>query len=237
MLVNQEIGGGTSTTQVEDYLAGRYTRKPRRVSKELVYEFTRDPGYLHQYYLLREKMYIRTWGLKNFEAPEDEYDRQSHIIIARRGNHVVGGGRLTVAGPRKETLLPLEDEDFRLKDLFPEMGLEYCKYAELSRMAVEPEFHGGECTKALFEHMYRKLSALKVAYWFALAPSPSARMYRRMFNSLGLDLTIWRETEVPQRDGYEGIKMNLLSVSIMDTNQQEANSKKTADNAGILSVS
>lgn len=230
MLVSEEVGSTMPAVSTVSYMAERYTRKRRTEPSDLVYEFTRDPGYLHQYYLLREKMYIKVWGLTHFEAPEDEYDRNSHIIVVRRGNHVVGGGRLTVSGPRKETLLPLEDENFRLRDLFPELKLEHNKYAEFSRMAIETEFQDGQCTVAMFEQVRRKLIALNVPHLFAMAPLPSVRLYRKACKSIGLNLVARQDIAIPERDGHEGIRMCMYVVPIMDTPiERSADKKVTAE--------
>jgi hypothetical protein len=183
--------------------------KPKKSVQPLVYEFTRDPGYLHQYYVLRERMYAQVLGLKSFSGEEDEYDRQSHILILRRGNMCVGGARLTVKGPRQTGYLPMEEKGFVLSEIIPEIAQKELKYSEVSRLAVLSEFSGNEVTKHMFWHLNRKRMALGVPYVFCIASPIQVRLYRRHATSVGIDFSVLNHIQVPDKPIYEGIKMCL----------------------------
>ena len=83
----------------------RYLRAPRAAGR--VFEFTRDPAYLHQYYLLRARLSNGIATFSQIFAQADEADKRSHILVARRGNQVIAGVRLTVSGPRQPQPLPM----------------------------------------------------------------------------------------------------------------------------------
>lgn len=191
----------------EQLVAERYLRPSR--NKELVFEFTRDPGYLHQYYLLRAKAQVSVWGAQAPENVEDEMDRQSHILIARRGNQVMAGGRMTISSPRRPMLLPLEQNGPNLVQTFPQLNLENRKYAEISRVAVEVEFQNEDSLPTIFQHFYRKIVATRVEYLFGLASAGVTNSYQRFAVAAGLNLTIM--ANVAEEDG---IRMNLVMAPV-----------------------
>ncbi len=194
--------------QEENVLSKRISRTMKAV-EPIVYEFTKDKGYLHQYYSIRERMYAQVLGLKNFSGEEDDLDRRSHILILRRGNMCIGGARLTVKGPRQPDFLPMEEKGFVLSDIMPEIAQKELKYAEVSRLAVLSEFSGNDVTKHMFWHLNRKRIALGVPYVFCIASSLQVRLYRRQAVSVGIDFSVLDHIQVPDKPIYEGIKMCL----------------------------
>lgn len=192
----------------ERVLSTRYTRVNRSQS-EVVYEFTKDRGYLHQYYMVRERMYTEVLGQKYFSGVEDENDRRSDILVARKGNFCVGGARFTIKSPRIRKFLPMESEEFTLEKMLPEMGLEQDKYGEVSRVAMLPEFGSGQYTQAIFNHMYRKAYASGIKNVFAVGNALQVRANRKHATSLGLEFRMLDHIKVPDRQTYEGMKMYL----------------------------
>jgi len=196
-------------------------------SGPLTYEFTKDPGYLHQYYRLREEMYISVWGLKHFDGQEDSFDADCHTLVARVGNHVVGGCRLIVVNPYSDNLLPLESEQFRLQNVLPGLNIESCKIAECSRLAVLPEYR---------MQVSRKLQILLTdhardvgsSYAFAIAPAAQARSYKTYLRSRGYDFII-TDVKVPEREEFEGIKMCLQMVDFHVAKQENNNLLEDAE--------
>lgn len=178
-----------------------------REPEPLVYEFTRDPALLHQYYRLREQMFISVWGLKHFDGAKDEFDEIHETLIARQGRFCVGGVRFTFSTPNKPAIMPMESNGLDLKLLFPELDLENKIYGECGRFAMLPEFRSRETSHQMLQHIALQHLRYKAAYGFWLAPFIAARSYRQTFASLGVNCKIRTDIEVPDRDSYEGIKM------------------------------
>ena len=205
----------------EDSLARRFSR-PLRQPQDVHFEFTNDPAMLHQYYRLREEMFISVWGLKHFSGQEDAFDAQSHIMVARKGLQCIGGGRLTVSTPQDHLMLPMEKEDLMLSALFPELDLHETVYGEFSRLAILPEFRSGAVFPELARRFITKAISLGVEYAFNIAPLPLARSYRQAVQMFGLKWDICHHAKVPQREEYEGIQM---VISVMDLSLQVRNFK------------
>jgi len=180
---------------------------------EVEYDFTQDAGLLHQYFLMREAMFISVWGLKHFSGERDRFDDMSHIMVARRGKQVLAGGRLTVSGATRRTLLPMEGPDLSLVAMFPELDLANHTYCEFSRLAILPEFRNGQIFPELARRFIRRAVAEGVDYAFNMAPLPLARSYRQAMIDFGLKWHVRLDLPVPERSEFEGIKMAL---SVMD---------------------
>ena len=151
----------------------------------LVYHFTQDEALKQQYYVLREKAFVETYGFKNFPSGEDGADLNSHIIVVRDGKTVVGGGRLSVSTPSHPMLMPLEADGFRLQELFPHLNLQHRNYGELSRLAVAQRYQDGECTSGLFRAVYRQCCLFNIEYLFGVGAASVVRVHRKVCCSLG----------------------------------------------------
>lgn len=197
----------------EEYLARRFARPERRPGA-VVYELTRDPGLLQQYYQLREEMFISVWGLKHFSGQKDAYDDNSEIMVARIGNHCIGGCRLTFSRPGDRHALPMEKEDFRLKDKLPEIAVNKASIVEISRMAILPEFQNSLVMLELSRQLLKCGADKHARYAFTLAPVPLARNYRKAAHLFGLKWQIRNDVAIPAREEYEGINMVLSMLDL-----------------------
>ena len=197
----------------EEYLTRKFLRPAHRL-QEVSYELTRDPGYLHQYYLLREQMFISVWGLQSFDGQKDDYDDVSDIMVARIGNQVIGGCRLTFSHPASPRRLPMEGGDFLLTDVLPELPLEDVIHVEISRMAILPDFQNSLAMLEISRQLLKRGADKKARYAFTLAPVPLARNYRRAANLFGLNWEIRNDVMIPDREEYEGIKMVLSMLDL-----------------------
>jgi hypothetical protein len=208
-----------------NYPAGSVARrlvKPRE-QKEISYEFTNDPALLHQYYRLREEMFISVWGLNHYSGSEDIYDNGSHILISRRGLQVVGGIRLTISSAAQRQQLPIEGMGIDLQSLFPELDLKNSTYCELSRLAILPEFRDGDMVGQGGVHWVRRAIAEGVDYAFNIAPVPLARNYRQSMQNYGFQWKIRNDIKIADRESFEGIKMmvSVLDLTVMKNRQQQ----------------
>lgn len=198
--------------QAEERLKARFGRK---IPPPLVFEFTRDPGLLHQYYRIRAQEYIAVHGLSGFPDAESENDRSGHILIARTGNFCVGGARVNTATPRNGRLLPLETDDFRLKRYFSYLDYKQISYCQVSGLALLSEFHGSAVTREIISRILDKAASLSMNMLFAACPIFNARLYKQACTLLGWkDPQIYYNIELPDDPTTEGIRLYLFSVGI-----------------------
>lgn len=196
-----------------EYLTRKFNR-PQRQPDAVTYELTRDAGYLHQYFRLREEMFINVWGLEKFTGQKDEFDDCSDIMIARVGNHVIGGCRLTFSTPETRIHTPMEKSDFDLVNGLPELNLAKESYVEISRMAILPDYQNSVVMLELSRQLLKRGAEQRARYAFTLAPTKLARNYRKAASLFGLDWQILNNIEIPDRDEYEGIKMVLSMLDM-----------------------
>lgn len=222
-------------SEEEHALIGRHLRSHQ--TKETVFEFTRDVGFLHQYYVLRSRDQVRSWSLASHRYTlEDEQDRQSHVLVARRGNQVMAGGRLTISSPRKALKLPMEENGFSLTKAFPQLNLQNRKYAEVSRVVIETEFQDEASMTALMKHLHRKVIASRVEQIFALVPSVMVDTYKKITQQAGVILAVHNTTEFPELETEDGTKVSLLTASISLNNDIPAEDFVAEDDRQTVSI-
>ena len=197
----------------DERVVKRFTRMARE-PQQLIYEFSRDPGYLHQYYRLREEMFIRIWGLENFNGAKDQYDDYSEIVIARIGNLVVGGARMTFSSASHPQKLPMEKDDFILREQAPELFVGNRPVVEISRLAILPEYQNSMVMLEICRDMLKLAVEQRAAYGVSVAPLALARNYRKVMFMFGLEWEIQRKIQLPEREEYEGIKMAFSVMNL-----------------------
>lgn len=207
----------------------RITRTP--ISEEpIVYEFTQDRALLHQYYQLRESMYRKIFHTDKFVGEEDVHDKLSHIIIARRGKLCIGGCRLTIREGDEKFMLPMETQEFRLREIFPELPLSVLRHGEISRFAIsDAEEDKLEVMRVLSNLIIEKAITSGLGHIFAKSTLAMARNWRMIGQSCGLKKTrICKEIKVPENPIHPEIEW-YLSVSTLVTAENYENSFAAAD--------
>lgn len=214
----------------EEVLLLRHKHK-RQERQKLTIEFTRDPALIHQYCrLYNDECRI----VPEFVEAEQELNRKSHILVVRQGDLVVGGGRLFVTSPRKNKELPLELEDFRVADHFPELTLKQMTYGEISRLVVLPDFRGEEMLKDIIVNMHRKCVSQGVDVLFAAAPLINVRSYRKISRSIGIkEVGIVMDIEIPPYPGFEEVK-DYLFRAVIDRNDVDYEQFASSFAEGVL---
>ena len=212
----------------ENALSRRYGKSHKQ--EELVYEFTRDPALLHQYFRIYEAEFQAVFKARYQHEENDAHDRTGHFLIVRRGNLCVGGARLSVKTPRKPDLLPIEMDDFRLERHFPELAHKQMRYGQIGRLCVLPDFRGGNVTRTLLSHLYRKGVALNLDVIFGTAPLITARVYMQNFSAMGLkEPKIHFNVELPKYPMCEEIKFHLISLDV----HKQASKNNVADEQSL----
>lgn len=171
------------------------------------YEITQDAGFLHQYFLLRENMFIKLWGgSPEFTGEKDKFDDRSEIMVARVGNHIVGGCRLTFDQP-----LPLEEDGFDLAAYVPQVAAGE-RFAEISRLAFLPEFQKSEIMLELCRRLLAYAMEKNTRYAFLAAPVGLIEDYQDAARFFGLEWQAVQSARLPEREEHDGIPRLLFMI-------------------------
>lgn len=180
----------------------------------VTFEVTRDPALLQQYYNLREHVYRDDLGLKDFCGAEDQYDIDGEIVVARLGGEVVGGARINYSRPENPKLLVLEENQFKMQDLFPECHLVDKVYCEFSRLVIKKEHrYAGKLLGAFLRVMVIQAQNNDAEYLFTVSPLRQAALYRCIFHKMKLQYLL-ETIKVPAKKIYEGIPMVLSRMEL-----------------------
>jgi len=202
---------------IEEVYAGlqrRFGRIPR-APEPIVYEFTDDRALLHQYYRMRGTMYRKVHHIDKFSGAEDVYDKISHILIARRGKLCIGGCRLIVREGDEDFLLPMEEENFKIRNVFPDLPLTKFRHGEVSRFAVLDEDRDSiEVMRNLIILTAEKGIDLGLGYIFYKAPPLVTRSNRKVINNYCPALTpvVCTGIKVPENPDYPEIQWLVTKV-------------------------
>lgn len=173
-----------------------------------------DPLLLEQYYALRQDIYTSYWNLNSFSGCEDSYDKKGHILLIHKNGICLGGARLIVHRPKETFFLPMENKEFQLDKLLPELMLKKNAYAELSKVVLVPELMNGQFSSEIYKHIGTKGRELNVRYVFAVAPFIQARRSKIACQRLGMKTEIRKDIDVLDQPTFEKIKMYLSVVHL-----------------------
>jgi hypothetical protein len=224
-----EVGIGASLPRFDsagdELLRQRYGRRLKQ-KQDLVYEFTRDPGLIHQYHLIYEEQFRAVHSADRYRhTEEDEHDRRGHFVVVRRGNFCAGGARISIKTPRHNHLLPVEMDGFRLEHYFPQLAQKQMRYGQAGRFCLLPEFRGGDITRDLQRRITRKAVAWGLDMFFATAPLTNARVYKQNCLAIGFkEVKVHFDIELPVYPMCEDVKFYLISGVI---DKELANSVKS----------
>ncbi len=163
--------------------------KPYSKNEPVVYEFTQDRAMLHQYFRLRAVMYDKVFKVEGYNWGEDFYDKIGHILIARRGNLCLGGCRLIIREADEAWPMPMESEQFNLREVFSDLGLDQFRHAEISRFAIMEDSGEEDVFGDLCKVMYNKVTSSDIHYLFVKSPYKMARSWRFIANNFGVKTT------------------------------------------------
>lgn len=203
----------------------------------LKYRFTQDAKQLQQYHRLRKLIYATDLGLDISPKP-DRFDPESHTLVVLNRHRCAGGVRITVCNAHSNRALPMETEDFQLRHLLPELHLEQCTYAEISRLILLNDYRDGEVTRKIYKEINRKCRQLDVQYLFAITPYIQARRYMLSSRQLGFNITM-ADLKIPdaQKARYGGMAECLLILSQKPDQLAAVPVKPIRDTASITFIS
>lgn len=210
---------GSATQSYEDIFQkysypSNYTLTQNRklLPDPLQVECSTDMQYLKQYFFIREYAYRADLKVSTFSGVEDEIDRRSHLLIARKGHFCVGGARLTISTTGDRVKLPLERGDYRITDHLPRLS-KY-NYCEVGRTAVLPEYRDSNALAGLFKLSIDIARNHGCKYLVGVSPPAVARHFRRMYVSLGLEHEIRKDIPVPLGSENQNLTLHFQIVTL-----------------------
>lgn len=178
--------------------------------------FTKDKNKIKDYIAVREylfdsggKKYNGAFMKKasdKFDSPENA---STNIIVAYFNGICVGGARVVVKAG--EELLPgLENRNFKLENILPELHIKKNKCAELSRFAVLPEYTN--LSYIICDSIYEKCVELRVSYLMWMGDIKRTMAYKRICNRYVSELSIKKNIAVPKEFQSDPNIKKYLSV-------------------------
>ncbi|PCJ36046.1 MAG: hypothetical protein COA99_13430 [Moraxellaceae bacterium] len=173
-------------------------------------KFTESPSDLEAYYQLVETVYKRDLNVDLSEYRIGSSDN-TYCLVAKHKGTVVGGLLGVVISPESENLLPLESDTFRLRDVLPEYCQGVRKYAELTRIVVDPCFRIGDHIVYELLSMFVELAVRKnIDTYFSLSPLTLCRTYRRVGRRLGVEIVPRTDINYPAKSPYKENDVTLF---------------------------
>ena len=203
---SEDIQSESSTgflESIQDTLIKRFSKASKQ-PEPIVFEFTNDLALLHQYYRLRDQTFGCDVSVTDGSGGADVYDKISEILVARRGKLLIGACRVTFREGDESFLLPMEEEDFKLRNVFPNLPLNKERHAIFSKFAILEEHRQMEIMLGLSKILYEKVVATDTRYVFVRTTSVLARNWRMIANSFGAKHTrICTEVDTPPIPNFD----------------------------------
>lgn len=166
----------------------------------LRFEIARDPAVRSLYYALRQREYLRIWGVPGF-GEQDCFDDQGEIVVAIEGGRVVGGGRLSMSWPRWRHRLPLEGPEFDLLVAMPR--LESHVYGEFSRHVVDATADNPRAVShGLALHLFRAAAVRGVEIGLSISPAVTVRINRMHARRARVEFEELESVGPIEKDGF-----------------------------------
>jgi len=187
-----------SQDERERQIVQRHQRS--RKTADLTYEFTSDPGFLHQYYVLRSLELSKVTPVP-VPPKADAYDERAHILVVRQGRQVIGGVRMVVRRGLQDDFLYMERNGWELSQILPELDLAHNPYCEISKLSLLEEFQNSRITKELYRNVVEKFDELGMVYGFAISSLRAARIHRRSLMHANANHALLSGIKVPLYEG------------------------------------
>ena len=194
---------------------------------QVVYELSRDPELLQQYYALREQCYRNELKLQGFDGSEDIEDRSGHILIARVGRRCMGGIRISPLLDEAEQLKLAGEHALTLPSLLPGMGFRQGNSCVWERLASEPSFRSPQHAQEFFAHLVKASSELHYDFAFTLSSMRNARFYKRCHSYAGVDYQIFRDIPVAADKAFKNLEHYLSVAHLYPAERKEISPPST----------
>ena len=166
----------------------------------IIFQITKDPRNLDQYYQLRQACFRKELGISDFDGTEDEIDRRSHLLLALHDEHCIGGARISCNLPNSTLLqeLSLEKASHRI-----------CMW---ERFVIDPDARNEQLFRNFCAHLIDVSQLLGFQYSLVLSSQRNARFYRKYHTALGIEFQVHRHVPDCAADSFSGLE-HYVSVA------------------------
>ncbi len=164
----------------------------------IIFELSKNPSLLQQYYALRETAFREEIGIDTFDGSEEPADREGHILIAHKDGKCVGGARIA---PRRVKATECD-----------ELALTSTRCCAWERAVLDPEIRTIRLARDFFSHLIDMSKALGYDHSIMVSSLRNARYYRACHTALGFEFKIHRPAPEYASGKFEGLE-HYLSVS------------------------
>ena len=144
----------------------------------LIFEISRDPQLLDQYYRLRNIYFKRDLGIRDFDGFEDDGDRHGRILLAHRDGKVIAGARIS--------------RSTSLHDQLQEFGLRADECCMWERFVMHPSARTMDLGRDFCSAMIDVSRNLGYRQAMVLSTLRISRLYRLCHAGLGVEFNIER---------------------------------------------
>ena len=154
--------------------------------------FTKEKFYLDQFYQLRESCFRKDNGWVEYDGSETYFDRNGHILIAKKDDKVVGGVRIIFG----------EEVDFFSSEC-PNSKYLYLDYlktknesvnkkklAEISSLVIDYNYRNSILSTEMLKVLYENAKLKKIKFVFSVSTIYHARFYKILCKRGGQSINI-----------------------------------------------
>ncbi len=179
----------------------------QEVKKEVRVFATKDKNLLDQYYQMRHEAYNRENGWQGYDGSENKYDRAGHIIVAVRGDEVIGGTRIMFSGECDVLSNDTVGEDYTHLSIVQKYDKrENLLLSEVSAFVVARNERDRTVSKVLIEHGINMSKERGCNYICAVGVAAVCRDYRRILRELGYEMEIVMNRQRQEGETYNNVR-------------------------------
>lgn len=180
---------------------------------QVVFEFTRDPDLLQQYYALRQHCYRKELKLDDFDGSEEPADLEGHIFIARYQRQCLGGARVISSHLDAS-------HGTSLQGLLPELGLSEQPFCFWERLSLSQTLRAHQLQKEFCAHLVNASFDLGYRYAFMVSSVRNARFYRLCHSMLEITYQIFNQIKCTPQGVFSQLE-HVLSAAHLSYIDQE----------------
>lgn len=178
----------------EEFICNRHRRM--REVPNLNFEFTRDRGFLHQYYHLRSTEFSRILFTESATL-FDTGDQASEVLIVRNKLQIVGGARIILRPNSNAPRLPIELAGWEIAEFLPVKFLHRQGYAEISRLFLLEEYQHAENYTAMARAIIKRMKLRKLHYGCLVSSIGASQLYHKALASNGIKCQSFDQEGMP----------------------------------------
>lgn len=182
----------------------------------LQYLDTKDDNLIQKFLEVRKYVYsLKPVTQKSLAFNEGwNYGMDTHVIMVMDKDKCVGGAIFIINDCSTDLFFPPENENFRLKFLFPEYQLDKNIHAFFKSFVILPQYANWKCSANIFRCIYNLCVKNGVKFLFATPHLSAAKVNKISLKKLKLDLLmeIKDNIKLSYEDRWNGYERKLLVI-------------------------